>query len=382
MAVDVVRTNAVITHLVEGSTYVFYVTAWNTSNLESDPSDSVTWTVPTVAAAAAVETGNPQTTADTSYATPINTPNSLALTLTVAATRGTAGNALSFLGIGVVQPAVYQGIIGQVKGPTISDSSATWTDGQFDGSQGPHYLEITSGVNAGLTSDIIATDGATESLLLALDLSPNLSGGETYSIRPHWTLASVFGTNNEVGLGSGTLESADLILLLDPATHMFRTYFFRTAGIGHLGWSTTTDAFADCAQTTIPPGDGLLIQRKQSADLQILLNGEVDQGPTAVEFQPGINIVGNVRSVDFTLQDSDLYTDDPRTELTGGLFGSAEKVLIYSGNGYATVYYKIYGVWGKDRRTAADGWHDASGAVISAGTAFLIDRQAFWWRME
>ncbi len=294
------------------------------------------------------------------------------ITLHVRGTGYTNSSALSFLGLGLTRPVLFRGNLESFGPGTITDLQARWTDNQFNGTNGPHYLEITSGSHAGFLTDILDTDAASRTLILAHDLSSVLSGGETYTIRKHWTLASLFGPNNQAGLGAGSNVSADEILIYNPI------------GLGGTGWRSTASSSLNQANAQLNLTQGILIKRKQASDLAIKIFGAVKTGPTMAEVQPGLNIVGNVYPIDtLTLGNSCLYTANLNTGLAGGSNVSADKVLIYDGLTYQTYYYKTLGLGGIGWRSTASSSKDASGTILPAGSSILIQRinnTGFLWQ--
>lgn len=306
------------------------------------------------------------------------------LTITVKGHNDQASSAITFIGLGLTRPVVCQGHLESLAPNAISDAHATWVDDQFNGADGAHYLEIASGPAAGLMTDIVDTVAATKSLALADDLSSVLTGGETFKIRKHWTLAALFGTANQAGLGGGSNVTADEILVYDPLTGLYTTYFYKTIGLGGTGWRSTASSSADQAEAILKLTSGILIRRRQAADVSFKVFGSVKSGDTYLPVLPGLNLVGNVYPTDsLTLGTSGLFTGDPATGLAGGSNVSADKVLIYNGTTYDTYYYKTQGLGGIGWRSTASSSADASGTLIPAGTSILIqratDRAGFYW---
>jgi uncharacterized protein (TIGR02597 family) len=304
-------------------------------------------------------------------------------TLTILGTHGKSTAALSLLGLGLTRPALCHGRIDGLGPRSISDSRATWIDGQFDGLRGPHFFELTSGPYAGFTAEILDTQSASKSLILNVDLSKILDGGESFAVRPHWTLAGIFGPANEAGLGSGSAVTADEILVLNPVTRVYTTYFYKTVGLGGTGWRSTTSLSADQSNARMPLGQGILVRRKQTPDLSLRLFGAVKTGCTLLAVVPGLNIAANIVPTARTLGSSRLYTGDPRTGLAGGSIVTADKLLLFDGSIYQTYYYKTTSLGGTGWRSAASASVDASNAIIPAGAAMLIQRStslpAFFW---
>jgi uncharacterized protein (TIGR02597 family) len=306
-------------------------------------------------------------------------------TLQIHGTHGSSTAALSFVGFGLTRPPVCQGRLDSFGPNTVTDSRAKWVDGQFEGLNGPHYLEIASGPYAGFTTDIITSRGPSRSLVLDVDLSTLLSGGEAYTVRPHWTLASVFGPANEVGLGGGSCVTGDEILVLNTSTKAYLTYYYKTLGLGGTGWRSATSPFTDQSNAPLPLGTGVLIRRKQAGDVFLKLFGSVKTGNTLLQVEPGLNIVANIAPTGVMLGDSGLYTGDLSTGLAGGSMTSADQVLLFDGTSYQTYYYKTTGLGGTGWRSAASSSLDASSTLIPHGGALLIQRSAsrppFFWNV-
>ena len=111
-----------------------------------------------------------------------------------------------------------------------------WTADEFNGANGEFFIEIISGPYAGLMTDILATDVTGKTLTTYDDLSSLLTAGEVYRIRKHRTLGDVFGENNESGLAGGfSVSEADEVMVLNPVTQTFLTFYFKTGGFGGRG---------------------------------------------------------------------------------------------------------------------------------------------------
>ena len=159
------------------------------------------------------------------------------VTIAVAGNGGSGQPAYTFTSIGMTNAVAYQATTTSVGGnSTIVDASSTWADNAYNGAAGviTHYVEIVSGPGAGTTYDITATDSATHTLTLSQALLSTIVSGASYKIRPHWTLAGVFGATNQGGLTGGNSTTADQIQLLRGSS-LF-TYYYQTSGFGGIGW--------------------------------------------------------------------------------------------------------------------------------------------------
>jgi uncharacterized protein (TIGR02597 family) len=295
------------------------------------------------------------------------------LALTVYGPASTGGSADTFLGLSFTQPVSYQATFSSASGMTLTDSSSTWSDDQFNGANGQYYVELITGPGAGRMSNITATSGSGHSITTADDLSSFVSAGTGYKIRKNWTVASVFGPNDESGLAGGTLVTADQILVYSTATQQYSTYYYKTSGIGGTGWRSTNSTSIDASNTPFLPTDGIIVVRHTAGNVTFSLAGAVKLGQTALPVAPGTNLLSNVYpSGTLTLGSSNLVGSG----LTGGTLVSADQVLIYnnSTNQYDTYYYKTSGLGGTGWRSTASTSVDASNAPIPFGASIIVQR--------
>jgi uncharacterized protein (TIGR02597 family) len=315
----------------------------------------------------------------------------------IQGTNGTGSSVLTFLGLSVTQPVAFQGTIGtyDATSHTLTPANGTFTADEFDGTNGAYFVEITSGAAAGLFSDITATTASPSSITTADDLSAQVTSGETFKIRAHWTLQSVFGpnvnTNNQVILGTGGASTADNVLVYDRASEQYVTYYYKVGGVyGGNGWRSTTgsDPLAtDVSNTVLRVTDSAIIERKLSAAVTLSLPGVVKLGSTQREVLSGLNFCGDLYASGTTLGNSGLYNpNDPNNSLVGGGSSTADQVLVYDGTEYVTYYYKIGGVYGGNGWRSTSGTDplatDVSSTPLPAGYGIIVKRlgsQAFDW---
>jgi len=429
-------TTATVPNLTPGLTYFFVVTAFNTAGLESLPSNEVSFTAaldrPAISAMQQSPNGGFQFTVtdaldqtDSVYAssdlatwtlltTVVNTTGTFVvndpeaanverrfyrvtdygvttdpagfITLLIAGSNGGQSRAFSFLGISMVNPVSYQGTITSVGNYSVTDANATWSANEFNGTNGEFFIEITSGPYAGLMADILATDAAGETLTTDDDLSSLLTGGELYRIRKHRTLGDVFGENNESGLNGGSsISEADEVSVLNPVTQTFLTYYFKTGGFGGTGWRSATDAVTDASGTTLYPDQGVLIVRKVSGDISLILTGTVKTGPTIVPVGANINMLANIYPAGtLTVANSGLYVGNDSLGLAGGeTASSADEVRIFDGETFQDLFYKTGGFGGTGWRNSTDAVADAGNTQIPPGSSIYVIRKygrpAFNW---
>jgi hypothetical protein len=305
--------------------------------------------------------------------------------LRIAGRTGRQTAAYSYLGINLVNPTSYQGTVSSKAPQSIVDAQADWTDDQFNGANGEFYLEIVSGPMAGLTTDILATNGATKTLTTDDDLSSMLSGGEQFKIRKHRTMGDVFGKNNEAKIKAGTTVSlSDEVRLFNPVTQSFLVHYYNT---DVSGWRSSTDATTDTSDTKLYADQGVSICRKATGDVTLVVTGAVKTGQTIVPIGVNSNLCANLYPAGMmTLGNSGLYTGNTTTGLAGAAkLSNADEVQIWNGSTFRRYFYKT-GTGGIGWRDSANLKADASGTQIPAGSAVYVVRKkgraAFNWKMR
>ena len=304
----------------------------------------------------------------------------------------------SFLGLGMTQVVTNQGLLTGVAGTKLTVNNVL-SAGVFDRLVGPpmtytHYIEITSGPNAGLFDDIVSND--TAAVFTASDLSSLISTGQTYKIYPHWTLAKVFGPNNEAGLQPGTsAANSDNVRVWDSIDQKYTTYYYKTNSAGGgVGWRADGSPTINRANTQLYIDQGILIFRRSLAKgTNVTLVGGVKLGKTIVPVEQGpgrFTFASNVYPSPIALSESGLYTTNSATGIQPGTSAAnSDNVRIWNPSlqAYATYYYKTNTAGG------GVGWRrdgfptiDASTNSIPGGGAVVIIRRSlpipFNWSIE
>jgi uncharacterized protein (TIGR02597 family) len=296
--------------------------------------------------------------------------------IVIAGNPGT-GPKVSLVSVPVVSRVAYAGKVTAIGAGSITDAAATWTQNQFNGTNGTHYIEFSSGASA----DILATVAATDTLTHPGTLVGQVNVGDTYRIRRHMTLASLFGPNNEAGLLAGQNPSqADNIQIFDPATQGTYTYFYSSVS-GFTGWYRSD--YTPAGSVIIDPEQGLMMRRRGNGDLLFHVSGATKTSSTLAPVLAGYNLVGTLQgNKNLKLSELNLYTGDAATGLAGGNnMSAADNLLIMSPDStLATYFYSNF--------SGFEGWYNASFAsannvTIPSGSAFFINRKStsgpFYW---
>jgi hypothetical protein len=213
---------------------------------------------------------------------------------------------------------------------------------------------------------------------LAAAIANTASVGDAYRIRGHFTINSLFGTNNEAGLKPGENPAeADNVITQVPETQQTITVFYYP-NAPYAGWYHAD--FTPAGDQVVYPEAGLMVSRKAATDAHVYLCGPIKLGVAIVPVVSGYNVMGTLKSLNsLSLSGLNLYTGNPATGLAYGLNPSAaDSLLIVQPDGSTATYfyYKNDQVVG-----GPEGWVDAAfnfatSVQIKAGSAFFIRRVA------
>jgi hypothetical protein len=211
---------------------------------------------------------------------------------------------------------------------------AAWAAGVFTthGEAASHYVEVKASSNTlavGWTSDIVRHTANT--LTVADDWSGMLRGGESVVIRPHKTLAGLFGAGNEAGLGAGEATTADVVsVLTEGAPASFASYYFRTGStLGGDGWRSSANPFVDQATRPVRMGQGLMIRRRQAEPIDLVLHGFVKLGTLRRTVPSGFSLLDPLAPI------TDQRASRPLAGVAFTLGGTASSSIMPSGLGMA-----------------------------------------------
>jgi len=290
---------------------------------------------------------------------------------TAATVKGNGGTDAKFTTFSqrMVLPIVYAGTVSSLQNTALTDANAAWGNAQFGSTNNPTYAEFDNGYMV----DIAGT-ASSQSLALAGSLNGLVNPGDTYRVRQHFTIASMFGTNNETGLRVGlNPASADNIMLTIPETQQIMSIFYFSNEVAH-GWYRAD--FTPAADQVIYPEQGVMVRRIEPGDVNVYLCGPIKTDATVAPVEPGFNNVGTLKSLStMTLNSLNLYTGNPTTGIASGLnLAGSDNVLIVQPDGSTASYFYFNDAKGNE------GWFDArfnpaGSTSIPAGTAFFIKRQ-------
>lgn len=282
------------------------------------------------------------------------------MTIDVRGTGGTASDAYSFISPSFQKAPSASGSISSVSSNTITASSPGWTIDEFANS---HFIEITSGANTGLTATI--GSNTENSLTTVEDLSSFLAGDESFAIREYLTIGDLFGEDNSAGLQSAaSIGGADEILLPDGNGDFDRYFYLENPLLGS-GWRSSEDLNTNAGSTPVPIGQGLIVRRKASDDLEVVLSGSVVSNESAVyPIETGFNFIASAYPVSHTL--NSFFGSNGGSLQSGSSLGDADQVLVQRNDGSFDYFFYL------DNPLLGSGWRDAEDLQTDAGETIII----------
>ncbi|MGJ8725799.1 MAG: hypothetical protein ACSHYB_14660 [Roseibacillus sp.] len=276
----------------------------------------------------------------------------------------------------------------------ISASASTWGVDDFAGSEGPHFVLITTGSLEGQIYDI---DSNTADTLTLATGSGDTSAlvGESFRIYQHNTLASVFGADPTAKGFQGGLNAgvADQVIFFEGGS--FQTYFYKDENVPDfldpndvIGWVSSADNTIDVSSLTLAPNQGFIVMRRSTASAyEVVVYGDVIDDSINVQIVEGYNLVNVPYPIEgqVTLGNSGLYDAADTTFLTSlqpGLNASnAELVVAWNGTSYVQYFYKDENVPDFLDPNDVMGWVSSADNTVDVSStpldgAFFIQRKA------
>jgi len=220
---------------------------------------------------------------------------------------------------------------------------------------GSFYLEVTGGTYAGHRFDVAAASGYSVTLSAydsqkpaaglfnTLPTVPALAGAPVV-IRAHRTLAQMFPVGSF--LAADTQTASDLVQIF--ANGAWTNYWLKDGSPRK--WVLVGDGnFADCANTVLPPGQGMFVVRRGSPAVSMLAYGEV----RANDFIRPLAIANNLVAGGFPLDQSAVGVHSRQMNLTENL-GASQPNSFFGSRDFSTA--DSFFVWKADTPAGGAGY--------------------------
>ncbi len=264
----------------------------------------------------------------------------------------------NYVGLRLHEIPVGSGATSSVSGQTIEVP-----DGIADSllSSTKYLFEVTSGDAAGDVVVINSFNATADSLTLAEDISANLQVGDGFTIRPVSNIATVFGSNNTVGLVSQAGFGDSDQVWIPQADGSFNKYYYAAGGgLGAVeGWKDSSGGAVDPNTVEIVYTNGLLIYAQSSKSM--VVSGAVKLTPTSLSLKSRFNYTSSIYPVGSNLVSffgADAAEDGLLESQAG--FGDSDQIWLPNNTGGFDKYY--YGAGGG--LGAVEGWKTSDGVAV------------------
>lgn len=228
----------------------------------------------------------------------------------------------NYVGVPLLRPALFSGKITQADSAHFRVQVNSYPPIDFTTvpgwGAGPCFLEVSSApADASLEGERYEVDPVRtleEKGFVVLKFSPYNTrtdlpsglAGANFSIHPHWTLATLFGSATSTPLWkSWSPANSDQIRLYDPrATSGFICFFASSGNSKTLpGWRlASSSAGPEQSDTVFPPGCGIVLWRKSESNLTFTVTGEPRTHAFRFPLRAGMNLLAPGHVKDFSLQ--------------------------------------------------------------------------------
>ena len=228
----------------------------------------------------------------------------------------------SYVGVPLLRPALFSGKITQADSANFRVQVNSYPPIDFATVPGwgsaPCFLEISSApADTSIEGERYEVDPVRtlgEKGFVVLKSSPHNTradlpsalAGASFSIHPHWTLATLFGSATTTTLGKGwSAAASDQIRLYEPMEKSgYRAFFPCTGDSKNLpGWRLTTNRMGpEQSETIVPPGYGMILLRNRGDNLTFTVTGEARTHAFRFPLRTGMNLLAPGHLKDFSLQ--------------------------------------------------------------------------------
>lgn len=200
----------------------------------------------------------------------------------IAGAEAGVGPARTYVGVPLVQKPIIMAAVGPVNGNRFSFPGLQ----ELQGKPGKeYYVHVMSGPGQGYIAEVTGFEGP--DIVCSADLTEWMAPGVQVAIRPHHSLADLFGADNRFGFTGGEDASlADKIVTWDALVQRERVYYFNTL---RARWEEK-DVAEDASNAKIRYPNGLYVVRLSPDPMRIALSGETSHFPVLLPVRPGANV--------------------------------------------------------------------------------------------
>ncbi len=299
-----------------------------------------------------------------------------------------AENSTTSVGVPLLRSSVITREVKSVAGSTLTLSGVDGGTGLLPVDSASYYLEVVGHVD-GTTMTLVGhrfevDESATRAVgtagIVVVDTTSSLntaaatalSGLVSYrvAVRPHWTLATLFGTGLATNINAASsVATADQVLAWDGTG--FSVYYLRAGDVPQ--WRNIATGPANQDNAILPPGVGVYVKRQVGA-LTVSVVGEVRTNRFVRPAYVGAQLMAAGFPIDASPSDLKLLAANGL--LSGTSAAGADQFLTWNGTSFDAFYLRDNTV--PEWRNAATGVIDYTNAKLfpSGGATLLLLRSA------
>jgi uncharacterized protein (TIGR02597 family) len=285
------------------------------------------------------------------------------------------------MGVPMQRASVFAGVSTGVTGSTVTASG-------ISSLSGANFLLVTSGTANGKWEQIQSS--TTGSLTIAASI-PGFAIGDTFEIKPFWTLGTLLPNGGGVPASPDVYDPRALVFLYDPAASgvnfpASKAYLYHAGSSDFpAGWYDNDNIDQPQDDIVLSPENGFAIRNYTGSEASIPIIGTVPNKKTDMDIVrissgPQDNFVYNRFPMDLTLLSSGLVASGA-VAASGDVYDPGDLVYTYplGATGYNLAATAAYFYYVGDADFPA-GWYDSSdldaglknGVVIPAGATIVI----------
>lgn len=298
------------------------------------------------------------------------------------------GSSYTTMGIPLLRPPLFSDVIAGGTATTVTLSHASNLVENIPANT-PCYLEVVgtsqseetpSNLGDRFEVDVAATRASASNVLTIVADSPlNTAAGDLGDlqgmrvvIRPHWTLATVFGT----GVDATHLNSSSSFTSADQVHFWmgegFSVFWFRQNSSGlSREWRSVFTGIQNQDNAIIPPGVGVFVKRSGPTELALTIAGEVRTNTFVQPIGQGTRLLATGFPVDMSPLQSGFSAGSGFASST--FVGTADQIWTWTGSGVSTYWYR------QNSSGTAKEWRNAwTGLTDHTASSFLNPFQGFF----
>jgi len=294
--------------------------------------------------------------------------------------KPTIANADNYRSIPFTQKPAFAGLVDSVDGADVTLAGASFAG--TDLVDAPHYIHFTDGSRVGEYFNITAHTADTLTVDLNGDNLTGVAAGDPVKVIPHWTLAKLFPSGEQITSSTSPVDLGTQILLPDmmgdginlPAN---QTFFY----LGALDkWFKVGSGSTDFSAQVVLP-DSFMIIREAGESHDGCFSGRVPTDPITINLSAADsteqdNAVAIYRPIDVTLADSGLISSGAFVASTSPVDIKDQLLVFEDGAGVnrppAATYFYIAGALNSWFKVGSGSTSFNDALVFLSGNSVLI----------